>query len=339
MSLGLAQVSLRWVENPVRHARFDGWRNRRLLALALGSSLLVAGAAWGLSRVPIGAGKSADLLHFESAVNDRPKVYAQNCHLQFLESEPKLCFFGPAEATRTVVLLGDSHAAQWFPAVEALALSHNWRLVSITKAACPALDLRTDNPVLHRNYRECDIWRALAMVRIKELKPALLVMASASYYDAMPDVRAAALERLVARVRPTVEAVAVLRDTPRPGFNVPSCLARAVWRGANGSAACTYARDSEPVWHQNQMHAESAAVARHDGVHYVDLSRSLCKSGPCEVVRGPLVLFSDSHHLTASFAETLAGPLQDALQNALGRSSPLFVNAGIDKAGLVPSSR
>lgn len=339
VSLGLAQASLRWVEDPVRHARFDGWRNRQVLALAIGASLLVAGGAWGLARVTIGSGKTDNLSRFESAVNDRPKLYGQGCHLQFLEAEPKLCAFGPADATRSVVLLGDSHAAQWFPALEVLALRNHWRLVTITKAACPALDLRTYNPVLHREYHECETWRDRAIARIKELRPALLVMASASYYDVDPAVRAEALARFSFRLRPNVETLVVVRDTPRPGFNVPSCLARAEWRGADGRATCTYGRESERVWYEGQMQAERTVLARHRGSYYVDLSRSLCSSERCEVVRGPLVLFSDAHHLTASFAATLAEPLQEALQDALGSSHPLFVNASINNVNSAPHAR
>ena len=37
----------------------------------------------------------------------------------------------------TVVLFGDSHAMQWFPALNGLAKEHDWRLVGLTKAARP----------------------------------------------------------------------------------------------------------------------------------------------------------------------------------------------------------
>ena len=43
---------------------------------------------------------------------------------------------GPSSKT-TVVLFGDSHAMQWFPALNGLAKEHDWRLVGLTKAACP----------------------------------------------------------------------------------------------------------------------------------------------------------------------------------------------------------
>ena len=87
------------------------------------------------------------------------------------------------------------------------------------------------------------------------------------------------------------------------------------------------------------MQAERAALGTDGGVHYVDLSSSFCSSEQCEVIRGPLVLFSDAHHLTASFAETLARPLQVALQDALGSTNPLFAIGTVDKAGLMKSAR
>ena len=47
------------------------------------------------------------------------------------------CVYGDRGARTTVVLFGDSHAMQYFPALQRIAGRRHWRLVELTKAACP----------------------------------------------------------------------------------------------------------------------------------------------------------------------------------------------------------
>ena len=55
----------------------------------------------------------------------------------------------------TVALVGDSHAAHWFPALERLAKHKGWRIVTFVKVSCPFIDMRVRNLALKREYREC----------------------------------------------------------------------------------------------------------------------------------------------------------------------------------------
>lgn len=327
LSLSLAWASLRWVENPIRHARFVGFSHGQVLATGVAGSLLVAVLAAAVMHLPWAqSGERAERVQrFEMAVDDKARIYAQGCHLYFFATEPRVCSFGPADATHTVVLLGDSHAAQWFPALELLAERWHWRLITMTKAACPALDLATHNPALRREYVECQQWRDQALNKIAALQPDLLVLASANTYAATPVQRGQALARVLTALEQRVGAALVLRDTPRPGFNVPSCLARAAWRGV--PANCFYARDDEAVWHEDRASAERAAIAGMAQAHYLDLSNVLCLASPCEVLRDGKVMFSDGHHLSASFVAGLADSLEQAMKRALAKNMPLFPGA------------
>src|SRR6476619_5294082 len=42
---------------------------------------------------------------------------------------------------KTVLLLGDSHAEHWAPALHRVAHAHNWRLLTLTRAKCDPLNL------------------------------------------------------------------------------------------------------------------------------------------------------------------------------------------------------
>ena len=77
--------------------------------------------------------------------------------------------FGDRNAPATVVLMGDSHAAQWFPALDALGREQHWRLVSLTKSGCPPAEATIWVGTFDRAYTECDAWREAAFKRIAEL--------------------------------------------------------------------------------------------------------------------------------------------------------------------------
>ena len=55
------------------------------------------------------------------ARSDLPAIYHDGCHLDAAVTKPGPCVFGDPASPTTVVLFGDSHAAQWFPAFDAVA--------------------------------------------------------------------------------------------------------------------------------------------------------------------------------------------------------------------------
>lgn len=317
MSLALAQLSLSWVENPVRRARLFEGEPRRIIAIALAASLAGALLAWALMRIPVPSEKAAVLARYEHAAEDKPAIYAQGCHQYFFDRVAKPCSFGSPGARYTVVLFGDSHAAQWFPAFLTMSRKLGWRLITMTKAACPALDMQVHNPVLKRNYSECEAWRAASLARMHDLRPQLVVLSSANYYAGTVAERAQALAGILGRLGAVSTMQIVLRDTPRPGFDVPNCLARAVWRDRAAGEVCSFERNSPAVWREEIADAERATVAAMPAARYLDLSAAFCERIRCPVQQGNLVLFSDAHHLTASFSQALAPTLSDALRRVL----------------------
>ena len=70
----------------------------------------------------------------------KPIVYDDGCHVNYGETKSALCTYGSKKAAKTIILYGDSHAAQWFPALEKLAQEKGFRLISLTKSACPSVE-------------------------------------------------------------------------------------------------------------------------------------------------------------------------------------------------------
>ena len=327
-SLVPAALSLHMIENPIRRAKFKGWSERIVVVVALGSSVLVAGLAWLLIQLPVPANRTALHARFSKAAADKKTMYSQGCLANMLETEVTPCFFGSVDAKQLVVLFGDSHAAHLIPAFKVLAKRHDWRLVTLTKSACPALDISTYNDKLRRSYRECDAWREHALAQIAELKPQMVVITSSSTYSAEAKARAEGLSRILDKLRQMSLHQVVIRDSPWPGFNVPVCLGRASWLGRDAARACSFGRDAVGVWYPAEAVADRVATAAITSAQYLDLSNSFCASRTCEVERDKIIMFSDSNHLTYDFSEALAPALESALAGALGLNHPLLAPSG-----------
>lgn len=255
---------------------------------------------------------------------DLPAVYADGCHTSAAElpsiADRSICVFGVPKAGTTVVLIGDSHAAQWFPALERLALERSWRLVSLTKSACPAI--RTDtaifDPTAKRAYPECATWLTMTVDRIATERPDLVVISDARSTRFLIDGEAvrstdrddlwgAGLDATIRAVRAAgAAAVVVIGDTPDPAGDPPVCLS------AHLDDALACATPAETAITLTRLATErDVATAR--GAGFIDPSDWLCPTDPCPAVIGRLLVYRDSHHMTTPFAKALAPYLEPAL--------------------------
>ena len=240
---------------------------------------------------------------------DLPPIYGDGCHLSFLDTQSGSCVFGDAHGSKTVILFGDSHAAQWFPTLERLALSNGWRLVSLTKSSCPAVDSTVWSSNLKRAYTECDTWRTNALDRIAAERPDLVVVSNSQYalaVNAGPATSAgpsaawdAALGRTLARLRQLARNVVLIGDTPRPSVDPPVCVSAHL--GDRLACATPLAQALDRA----SLNAE-AQVSNQVGVVMVDPTPWVCPSSPCPVIIGQVLVYRDDQHMTATFAAALA---------------------------------
>ena len=81
---------------------------------------------------------------------------------------------GDTASTTKTALIGDSNAEMWTPGFEQVATHWHWRLEMLARAACPMLDFPTINSIAHREYTECDQWRAEIIARLQTEHPQLI---------------------------------------------------------------------------------------------------------------------------------------------------------------------
>lgn len=249
-----------------------------------------------------------------SARNDKPSIYNNGCILDVGRNDLKPCAYGNLQSSKIVALFGDSHAAQWFPALEKIATDNNWRLEIFTKKGCPTADI----PVFDQTRnRECAPWRAHVAARLAEIKPHLIVISAYRYKAAGaslgrdPDqVWSEGLERTMTVIRPLADRVLVLGDTPTPLNDVPSCVASHL----RSVGQCMAAR-SEAV-KPNRLAVE-LAVAKAHNADFAATGDWLCTATLCPVVIGDLLIYRDDSHITTAASSWLTPYLAAVLKPLL----------------------
>ncbi len=94
-----------------------------------------------------------------SARSDLPASYANGCHTGVYVKAIHPCVVGDSDGSVRITLFGDSHALQWLPALERAAKTRHWRVVTITKSACPSVDVIFEEPNFEGALPSCLEWR------------------------------------------------------------------------------------------------------------------------------------------------------------------------------------
>ncbi|WP_441247974.1 acyltransferase family protein [Kitasatospora sp. McL0602] len=219
------------------------------------------------------------------------------------------CLSGPGSGADRIVLLGDSHAGQWYSALLGIAAARHLGLEELVKQGCPLPELTVDNPQLGRTYRECDTWRADSLNRLKqEARPRLIVIASLNRYTDDRELLTRAWEKTLAQLRPIGAPIVYLKDTPIPGTDTPACVSG----HPDDPAACDFPR-AAAQWPDPL--ADAIAAGREPGVSAVELNSVLCPGSgrSCPAVLERILLYRDDAHLTNTAVVVLAPRLEHLL--------------------------
>ncbi|KRV48120.1 acyltransferase [Wenjunlia vitaminophila] len=348
--LVLAWLTLHLVENPMRFHRAFKARARRGLSLGVSLSATAAAAALIAAQFPPtlaeGAPKQStretiarasdpraalvELLEqrveklpsnlemsLRNVAYHKSEVYTDGCALGMNEEVQKQpCLYGDTTADRTVVLFGDSHVAQWFPALQPIALKHHWRLYSFTKSACKISEITIEYN--DRPYSTCDNWRAATIKKVRGLNPELVITSNSNVAKVYGggDTAAAWGEgqaRTYRQLQQGRTQVVTLLDNPWPKNNAADCAAE----HPTNLSSCE--RDRSGADPQPEVTEAIRAAAAAEDVTVINPYDWVCApSGNCPVVVGNTMVYRDYGHLADSYVEALVPVVEEELLRLFG---------------------
>jgi peptidoglycan/LPS O-acetylase OafA/YrhL len=272
--IAIAAMTYKYVENPLRKMQS---RDKPLLVGLVAAALLLSGTAFAFD-------KTATKSEYSLA---KPIIYDNGCHQGYDGYDIKeRCVFGDTQGNRSIALFGDSHAAQWFPALDIWAKRNKFKLYVYTKSSCPALSLALKDSGGFK-AENCLKFKANALDEIAKIKPKLVVVGIFEHY------KVGVSEYL--RGENFSFDYLLIRDTPYPNRDIPICL--------TSDADCdTRIPDRIPYKAKNIF----------------DPTPYLC-TDKCPAVVDGLLAYRDRTHITVDMALHLEPRLSEKLDSLVAR--------------------
>ena len=317
LTLLLAFLTTRFVENPLRRLSAPRVPNRQVFLAALVVTAVTVGGAsvpWIASEAmsakarestsaptPSGLCVGAQALDPSAHCAAGPYTvwqpnpltltegYARtdDCLARTSESEETHCEFGDPTSDFTVALVGDSHATMFFVPMSAIAQENGWRLVVITRGRCPWAAPTAEDTT------ECAAFKNdLAAELATPGKYDLIVTSSRAYASLTP-------EQIIAAWTPVLKTgtqIVTVRDNAHFAQGTRPCVLEHLDDPTVCVAPRTEALGFDP-------HVEAAHAVR--GVGVIDLTQFYCDSQNCFMAVGGLVMYQDSGHLTEAYLTSL----------------------------------
>ena len=294
-TLLLAHLTHRFIEEPLRHRQLPRKAIVRISTLATITSLLLGTAIYltHTDQIQVGGGKSYSL----SKILEKPKVYNDGCHVNNGETKSADCTYGVRGAKTKIVLFGDSHAAQWFPALEKLAFAHGFELISLTKSACPGPAVVKVNTGNYKNA-DCSAWRSNSYRRIASIHPEAVIVSGMEHFEIPAGYSSRSSwwregeAATLAQLQGSAQHLIYLTDTPKPLRDIPSCVAAGVLK------KCNLTKPSDPY--------------TISGFTNINPTAWLC-TATCPAIIGNQVVYRDASHLSVGMSQQLSAKLYRAL--------------------------
>ena len=294
----LADLTHRFIEEPFRQkqaisaAIFKKAGVVTLVSVLLGTMIIFTSS----DKIDVSGINGAVSL---SQIKARPLVYEDGCHANYAQTKSNKCEYGDLTSSKVMVLYGDSHAAQWFPALVEIANRSGYKLISLTKSACPSVDtVRLDQGGFKMS--RCKAWRSNSITRIQQIKPDVLIMSSFQYFSQPPSVKDRTKwwndgqRKLLTEVKNSSPKLIYITDTPHPLRDIPACLANYSISKCNTSSR-----------------SENLSIS---GFQVIDPNSWLC-ARICPAVKDGVVTYRDASHISVDIAIALIPRLTQALRD------------------------
>lgn len=250
------------------------------------------------------------------AKDDVPKSTSDGCISDFDNAGVINCTYGDPTATRTIALAGGSHAEHWITALDTLGRMHHFKVVTYLKMGCP---LTTEQMPLvmgdNRPYPKCREWNQRVMRKLIADHPDFVFTTSTRPWNIKPgDVMPATYIGIWKALSDNGIRILAMRDTPwlvRNGkpFFPSDCLAK------GGDAVSCGIKRSAVLSERNQT---LDFLTQFPLMKVLDLSNAVCRADYCRAVEGNVLIYHDSHHVSATYMRTMTPELGRQMATATG---------------------
>jgi peptidoglycan/LPS O-acetylase OafA/YrhL len=223
------------------------------------------------------------------------------CHTGF-DTAMMSCAVGDPAGTVGVAVIGNSHALAFANGLDRYARENAWLLEVYVRPGCLGVALEQ---VGGYPAEECVSWTRAVIDRLVQ-KPGIDIVVFQSYVDVVPpeytpEQRIAFIALMRTTWERLLEAgkrVAVISDPPGTiPDRTPDCVSREIHR---------YDPCRRPLGTFLLSNAMFEAAKETPGVTAVDITPYFCDRTFCHSVIGGVVVYFDAHHLTTTYAVTLA---------------------------------
>lgn len=219
--------------------------------------------------------------------------------------------FGDLTATRTIALVGGSHADQWADALDLIGKQHHIKIVTYLRLGC-ALTTSHVYTWFGQKYPQCNAWSRAVMAQLARDKPDFVFTNSTRPAESGPgDYMPSDYQEIFAQFRDRGQKVIAIRDNPWANGKLkpPDCLATGRKPSVCG---VDRARAMAPV------DPALAVAGQFPNTTFLDYTNAMCDATYCPAVVGNIVLWHDFHHLTATFVRSLTPVMDRDLGRATG---------------------
>ncbi|MDY6810320.1 MAG: acyltransferase family protein [Actinomycetota bacterium] len=341
VSIGLAWLTKRYIEDPLRggrsepaHARRDG-RRRWLTYTSVVSSILVVGT------LVTGIGIKVWDRHVSTMVVDTrnldphtypgaralldgwpvPAVDPQPSPLMVTQDFPETStdgfmsnfedpgihvgVYGDPTATETIALIGGSHAEMWISALDELGRRNHFKVTTYLKMGCPmSTELVPKQDGVP--YPQCHDWVMRVMDKVIADRPTAVFTNSTRPRDYEPgDWVPPTYPPIFDEFLDAGIEVFGIRDTPWP-HNAQGLIDTPTCLADGGTATSCATRRSVALSPEDPARA---LAATRPNFHALDLSDGVCNDELCPAIVGNIVVYKDWHHLSATYVRSLTDEL------------------------------
>lgn len=322
-SLGLAYLTYRAVERPLRSSPFKSHPSSSSWALAASLCTVAAGAAIGNTGL-LDRYRPAALVSNGGNFTFDGRFENDTCRKAYPDIKSRFCNLAEARDP-TVALIGDSHAMSMYDGLAPLVAAHGDNLLNIGGFSCMPV---FDAPIHSHGYpfrtTECigTINDALAEA-VRNPHISTVVLAGRRFVNTPSDQQFALVEKAFRstfdRLKSAHKKVIYVLDFPELPLDPHACVRSMQWVAPN----CVIDASGPLALRQTQVSFITKLTRDYPDITVVDPFDMLCRDSKCPVVHADRSLYIDDSHLSRDGAAFFAPLLAEAIFNPAENSPSL----------------